>query len=107
MAWNPLKILLLTVFVVFSLSGCGKPKSKTQMILIFSIGTRVPFIPKGLVTISPTTGAKGLISISRPGPGFSLHYPIPGSPPEIMKMDYYTFGGETGVQGVDFSTGRW
>ncbi len=40
-------------------------------------------------------------------PGSPLHYPIPGSQLEIMKMDYYTFGGETGVQGLDFSAGGW
>ena len=40
-------------------------------------------------------------------PGSPLHYPIPGSQLEILKMDYYTFGGETGLPGVDFSTGGW
>jgi len=40
-------------------------------------------------------------------PGSPLHYPIPGSQLEIMNMDYYTFGGETGMPGTDFSTGGW
>jgi len=40
-------------------------------------------------------------------PGSPLHYPIPGSQLEIMKMDYYTFGRETGTPGIDFSTEGW
>lgn len=40
-------------------------------------------------------------------PGSPLHYPIPGSQLEIMRMNYYTFGGKTGVPGEDYSTGGW
>lgn len=40
-------------------------------------------------------------------PGTPLHYPIPGSQLEIMNMTNYTFGGDTGVPGIDFSTGGW
>ncbi len=39
--------------------------------------------------------------------GTPLHFPIPESQLDIMKMDYYTFGGTTGIPGADYSTGGW
>jgi starch-binding outer membrane protein, SusD/RagB family len=39
--------------------------------------------------------------------GSILHFPIPGSQLEVMEMDYYTFGGTTGVAGTDYSNGGW
>ncbi len=39
--------------------------------------------------------------------GSILHFPIPGAQLEVMEMDYYTFGGTTGVAGVDYSNGGW
>ncbi len=39
--------------------------------------------------------------------GTILHFPIPGSQLDVMQMDYYTFGGTTGVAGVDYSNGGW
>jgi starch-binding outer membrane protein, SusD/RagB family len=37
--------------------------------------------------------------------GTLLPFPIPGSQLDILRMDYYTFGGKTGVPGFDYSTG--
>ncbi|KAF0235870.1 MAG: hypothetical protein FD181_3177 [Prolixibacteraceae bacterium] len=39
--------------------------------------------------------------------GAILHFPIPGSQLDVMQMDYYTFGGSTGVAGQDYSNGGW
>jgi hypothetical protein len=47
-------------------------------------------------------------------PGTNLHYPIPESQLQIMRMEYYTFGGTegweegvAGTPGIDYSTGGW
>lgn len=40
-------------------------------------------------------------------PGTILHFPIPGSQLDVMQMDYYTFGENTGTAGVDYSDGGW
>jgi starch-binding outer membrane protein, SusD/RagB family len=40
-------------------------------------------------------------------PGTPLHLPIPGQQLAVNLMDYYTFGGEEGVPGVDISNGGW
>lgn len=39
--------------------------------------------------------------------GTFLHLPIPGQQLEILLIEYYTFGGTTGVAGEDYSTGGW
>ena len=39
--------------------------------------------------------------------GTMLHWPIPGKQLSVMQMDYYTFGGTTGVAGEDYSNGGW
>jgi hypothetical protein len=39
--------------------------------------------------------------------GTLLHFPIPGPELQITGMDYYTFGGTTGIPGVDISNGGW
>ncbi len=39
--------------------------------------------------------------------GTILHFPIPGSQLDVMQMEYYTFGGNTGTAGTDFSNGGW
>ncbi len=39
--------------------------------------------------------------------GTILHFPIPQSQLDVMQMEYYTFGGTTGVAGTDFSNGGW
>jgi hypothetical protein len=39
--------------------------------------------------------------------GAILHFPIPGSQLDVMQMEYYTFGGSTGVAGQDYSNGGW
>lgn len=40
-------------------------------------------------------------------PGSPLHYPIPGSQLEIMNIQYYTYGGNEGLPGIDYSNGGW
>ena len=40
-------------------------------------------------------------------PGTPLHLPIPGQQLEVNIMDYYTFGGDKGVAGQDYSNGGW
>lgn len=40
-------------------------------------------------------------------PGTFLHWPIPGQQLEILRMDYYTFGGDKGTPGEDVSNGGW
>jgi hypothetical protein len=40
-------------------------------------------------------------------PGTPLHLPIPGQQLEVNLMEYYTFGGDVGVAGTDFSNGGW
>ncbi|HPR33777.1 MAG TPA: RagB/SusD family nutrient uptake outer membrane protein [Prolixibacteraceae bacterium] len=39
--------------------------------------------------------------------GTPLHYPIPGSELILLERDYYTFGGSTGIPGIDISNGGW
>lgn len=39
--------------------------------------------------------------------GTMLHFPIPGDQLDVLEMDYYTFGGTTGVAGEDYSNGGW
>ncbi|MBT3386025.1 MAG: hypothetical protein HN955_14695 [Prolixibacteraceae bacterium] len=39
--------------------------------------------------------------------GTMLHFPIPGKALEAIPEDYYTFGGNQGVAGEDYSTGGW
>lgn len=39
--------------------------------------------------------------------GTPLHLPIPGSQLNILGINYYSFGGETGIPGVDYSIGGW
>lgn len=36
-----------------------------------------------------------------------LHFPVPGSALESIPADYYTYGGNEGVAGQDYSTGGW
>jgi hypothetical protein len=40
-------------------------------------------------------------------PGTPLHLPIPGQQLEVNIMDYYTFGPDMGVAGMDYSNGGW
>ena len=40
-------------------------------------------------------------------PGTPLHLPIPGQQLEVNIMDYYTFGGDEGEAGKDYSNGGW
>lgn len=40
-------------------------------------------------------------------PGSPLHYPIPGSQLKIMNINYYTYGGNEGLPGIDYSNGGW
>lgn len=40
-------------------------------------------------------------------PGTPLHLPIPGKQLELNNLDYYTFGGNSGVPGLDISSGGW
>jgi hypothetical protein len=39
--------------------------------------------------------------------GTPLHLPIPGAQLAVNLMDYYTFGGNVGVAGEDYSSGGW
>ena len=39
--------------------------------------------------------------------GTLLHFPIPGSALESIPSDYYTYGGNEGQAGQDYSTGGW
>ena len=39
--------------------------------------------------------------------GTLLHFPIPGSALESIPADYYTYGGNEGQAGEDYSTGGW
>ncbi len=39
--------------------------------------------------------------------GTFLHLPIPAQQLEVLGMEFYTFGGSTGVPGEDYSTGGW
>ena len=39
--------------------------------------------------------------------GTILHFPIPGSILATAGIEYYTFGGSTGVAGTDYSNGGW
>jgi hypothetical protein len=39
--------------------------------------------------------------------GSFLHFPIPGSQLQVLKMDYYTFGADKGIPGIDVSNGGW
>ncbi len=39
--------------------------------------------------------------------GTMLHFPIPGEQLDVIGLDYYTFGGTTGVAGEDYSNGGW
>jgi len=39
--------------------------------------------------------------------GTLLHFPIPGSALESIPADYYTYGGNEGQAGQDYSTGGW
>lgn len=39
--------------------------------------------------------------------GTFLHFPIPGAAINAAGLEYYTFGGTTGVAGEDYSTGGW
>lgn len=39
--------------------------------------------------------------------GTFLHLPIPAQQLEVLQLDFYSFGGTTGVAGVDYSTGGW
>ena len=42
-------------------------------------------------------------------PGTLLHFPIPGKELETLGLDYYSLGGDKGIEGVDFSasTSGW
>jgi hypothetical protein len=40
-------------------------------------------------------------------PGTPLHFPIPGQQLEVNIMEYYTFGGNEGEAGKDYSSGGW
>lgn len=39
--------------------------------------------------------------------GTPLHLPIPAQQLQVMGLDFYTFGGTTGVAGEDYSEGGW
>lgn len=39
--------------------------------------------------------------------GTLLHFPVPGSALESIPADYYTYGGNEGEAGQDYSTGGW
>ncbi len=39
--------------------------------------------------------------------GTLLHFPIPGAALEVIPMEYYTFGGDQGKPGEDYSIGGW
>lgn len=39
--------------------------------------------------------------------GSFLHFPVPGSQLEVLEIEYYTFGADKGVPGVDVSNGGW
>jgi starch-binding outer membrane protein, SusD/RagB family len=39
--------------------------------------------------------------------GTPLHLPIPAQQLEVLEIPFYSFGGTTGVAGVDYSTGGW
>ena len=39
--------------------------------------------------------------------GTPLHFPVPGAALDANKEPNYTFGGTTGVAGVDYSNGGW
>lgn len=39
--------------------------------------------------------------------GTPLHFPVPGAALDANKEEYYTFGGTTGIAGVDYSNGGW
>lgn len=94
---------------------------------IINASTRVtrgglPFVPAEMESILEAIHHERMVELMSSGfgiqffqmrkenmlqPGSPLHYPIPGSQLEINKMNYYTFGGETGTPGIDFSTGGW
>lgn len=39
--------------------------------------------------------------------GTPMHFPLPAKVLEVIAGDFYTFGGTTGVAGVDYSNGGW